>query len=67
MVGGKRCEPVHGEVVVPYDEHRQVDGEDPQHDDEDRVSIMVKVPGGAGAFGIALHAISNDSFDHMKG
>lgn len=53
-MGCEGSEPVHGEVVVPDNKDGKVDGQDPQHDDQDRVSVMVKVPGGPRALGIAL-------------
>lgn len=33
MMGGERGEPVDGKVVGPYEEDRDVDGEDPDHED----------------------------------
>ena len=35
MVGGKRSEPVDGEVVGPDEEDHDVDGVDPDHEEED--------------------------------
>lgn len=35
VVGGEGGEPVDGEVVDPDDENGEVDGEDPEHEDED--------------------------------
>ena len=35
MVGGERGEPVDGEVVGPDEEDHDVDGEDPDHEEED--------------------------------
>ena len=49
MVGGERGEPVDGEVVGPDEEDGDVDGEDPDHEDEDRMRIVVEIIVGPGA------------------
>lgn len=43
VVRGKWCEPVDGEIVNPDDEDGKVDGEDPQHEDEETVDVVVEV------------------------
>lgn len=43
MMGGEGCEPVHGEIADPDDEDWKVDWENPEHEDQDRVRIIVKV------------------------
>lgn len=42
-MGGERGEPVDGEVVDPDDEGGKVDREDPEHEEEDAVSVVVEV------------------------
>ncbi len=51
MVGGKRGEPVDREVVGPDEEDHDVDGEDPNHEEEDGVGVVVKIVVGAGGLG----------------
>lgn len=43
MVRGEGGEPVDGEVVDPDDEGGKVDGQDPEHEEEDRVRVVVEV------------------------
>ena len=43
MVGGEWGEPVDGEVVGPHEEDGDVDWEDPDHEDEDRVRVVVEI------------------------
>ena len=43
MVGGERCEPVDGEIVGPDEEDGDVDGEDPYHEYEDGVCVVVEI------------------------
>lgn len=42
-MAGEGCEPVDGKVADPHDEDGDVDGQDPQHHDEDRVRVVVEV------------------------
>lgn len=41
-------EPVNGKIVDPHDEDGDVDGEDPEHEDEQGVRVVVEVIIGAG-------------------
>ena len=50
-MGGERGEPVDGEVVGPDEEDHDVDGEDPDHEEEDRVGVIVEIMIGAGGLG----------------
>ena len=43
MMRGERSEPVDGEVVDPDDEDREIDREDPEHEDEETVDVIVEV------------------------
>ncbi len=43
MVGRERGEPVDGEVVGPDEEDGDVDGEDPYHQYEDGVCVVVEI------------------------
>ena len=49
VVRGKGRQPVHGEVVDPNDEDGEVDGENPEHEDEEGVRVVVEVVVGSGA------------------
>lgn len=51
MVGGERGEPVNGEVVGPDEEDHDVDGQYPDHEEEDRVGVIVEIMVGAGGLG----------------
>lgn len=43
VVGGKGSQPVDGKVVDPDDEDREVDRENPEHQDEETVDVVVEV------------------------
>ena len=43
VVRGEGCKPVNGQVVHPNHEDRKVYWEDPKHEDEDRMDIVVEV------------------------
>jgi hypothetical protein len=43
VVGGKGCEPVDCEVVHPDDEDGEVDRENPEHEDQQTVDVVVEV------------------------
>jgi len=43
VVGGKGSQPVDGKVVDPDDEDREIDREDPEHEDEKTVDVIVEV------------------------
>ena len=43
MVRRKRSEPADGKIVYPDDEHGHVDGQDPKHEDEHGVCVIVEV------------------------
>jgi hypothetical protein len=43
VMRGKGCEPVDGKIVNPDDEDRKVDGEDPEHEYEQTVDVVVEV------------------------
>ena len=49
VVGGERCEPVHGEVADPDHEDREVDGQDPEHYCENGMRVIVEVEACVGA------------------
>ena len=46
MVGRERREPVHGEVMGPDDEDGQVDRQDPESQEEERVRVVGEGMGG---------------------
>ena len=43
VVGGKGSQPVDGKVMNPDDEDREVDWENPEHEDEETVDVVVEV------------------------
>ena len=47
MVGRERREPVNSEVMDPHHKNGDVDGQHPEHEDENRVCIVVKIIVGA--------------------
>ena len=54
MMGGEWCEPVYGEIVCPDDEDWYVDGEDPDHEDEDGVGVVVEIIVGSASLFLCL-------------
>jgi hypothetical protein len=43
VVGGEGCEPVHSEISYPDNEDGEVYGEDPQHEYQDGMGVVVEV------------------------
>ena len=41
-MGRERGQPVYREIVDPNDEDRQVDRQDPEHEHQDRMGIVVE-------------------------
>lgn len=43
MVGGEGRKPVNGQIMCPDDQDGEVDGEYAEHEDEDRVDVVVEI------------------------
>lgn len=42
-MGGEGHEPVHHKIVGPDQENQDIDGQDPQHENEDRVGVIAEI------------------------
>lgn len=42
-MGGEGHEPVHHQIVGPDQENQDIDGQNPQHQNEDRVGVIAEI------------------------
>lgn len=43
VVRGERCEPVDSKISYPHGENREVDGKHPEHEEEDRMRVVIVI------------------------